>query len=181
MLSNVLVATLQSAFLTLLSTLIARTFTGSDPPIVPLIVLALLNTPPNYYWQQLIERFFPGYTATKIEVDDGGKGVEVEKTLNLQNTVIKFTLDQTVGAVWNVACFLGLTRFLQGVPIGECFRVIREVRKTMHTIQEHSGDVATSMTGIESADQTIGYMVTHGRRIQAVASCLPPTTYPNSF
>lgn len=150
--SNVLIATLQSAFLTLLSTLIARTFTASDPPIVPLIILALLNTPPNYYWQQLIEKYFPGYTTTKIEVDDGGKGVEVEKKLNLQNTLIKFTLDQTVGAVWNVACFLGLTRFLQGIPIEECFRAIREVCENLLMVQQQSEGAGTMTKRIKSAD-----------------------------
>jgi len=152
MLLNVLIATLQSASLTLISTLIARTFTASDPPIVPLIILALLNTPPNYYWQHLIEKYFPGYTTTKIEVDDGGKGVEVEKKLNLQNTLIKFTLDQTIGAVWNVACFLGLTRFLQGVPIEECFRAIREVCEVLFMVRGQSGGAATIMSPIESAD-----------------------------
>jgi len=152
MLLNVLIATLQSTFLTLLSTLIARTFTASDPPMVPLIILALLNTPPNYYWQYLIEKYFPGYTTTKIEVDDGGKGVEVEKKLNVQNTLIKFTLDQTVGAVWNVACFLGLTRFLQGVPIEECFRAIREVCENLDMVQKQSEGAATSLNWIKSVD-----------------------------
>jgi len=152
MLSHVLIATFQSAFLTLLSALIARTFTASDPPIVPLIILALLNTPPNYYWQYLIEKYFPGYTTTKIEVDDGGKGVEVEKKLNVKNTLIKFTLDQTVGAVWNVACFLGLTRFLQGVPIEDCFRAIRQVCENLHMVGEQSERAAARMIRIRSAD-----------------------------
>jgi hypothetical protein len=117
-----------------------------------LIILALLNTPPNYYWQHLIEKYFPGYTTTKIEVDDGGKGVEVEKKLNLQNTLIKFTLDQTIGAVWNVACFLGLTRFLQGVPIEECFRAIHEVCEVLFMVRGQSEGAATIMSPIESAD-----------------------------
>lgn len=128
MLPRVVIATLQSAFLTVISGLIARTFTASDPPIVPLVILSLLNTPPNYYWQQLIEKYFPGYTITKIEVDDGGKGVEVDKKLNLLNTLVKFVLDQTVGAVWNVGFFLGLTKWLQGVPLDQCLIAVREVR-----------------------------------------------------
>ena len=127
MLPHVFTATLQSTFLTLLSAFIARTFTASDPPVVPLVIFALLNTPPNYYWQEWLEEKMPGYSTKKVEVDDGGKGVVVEKKLNLRNTVLKFTLDQTVGAVWNVAFFLGLTRFLQGVSLEECVRAVKDV------------------------------------------------------
>lgn len=128
MLPHILTATIQSTLLTLLSGYIAKTFTSSNPPIVALVVLALLNTPPNYQWQQFLEQRLPGYTTKKVEVDDGGRGVTVEKKLNLQNTLLKFLLDQTIGAVWNVGWFLGLTRFLQGVPVEECLRAVKEVR-----------------------------------------------------
>ena len=50
-----------------------------------------------------------------MEVDDGGKGVEVEKKLDVKKTVIQILLDQTVAAVPNVVGYLGLTRLLRGV------------------------------------------------------------------
>ena len=126
MLPHLFTATLQSTLLTLLSAFIARTFTASDPPVVPLVIFALLNTPPNYYWQEWLEEKMPGYSTKKIEVADS-KGVLAERKLNVRNTLLKFTLDQTVGAVWNVALFLGLTRFLQGVPLEECVRAVKDV------------------------------------------------------
>ena len=123
---QILIATLQSTLLSLLSALITKTFTSSNPPVAALVILALLNTPPNYQWQQYLEANLPGYTTKKVEVDDGGKGVVVEKKLNLQNTLLKFMLDQTIGAVWNVGWFLGLTRFLQGVPLEGCLKAVKE-------------------------------------------------------
>lgn len=121
-------ATLQSTTLTLCSLLIAHYFTSSPPPNIPALLLyTLLSTPPNYQWQQYIESQFPGYALKKIDVDDGGKGVEVEKTLNIRNTLIKLGLDQTIAAVVNVVAYIGGSRALRGVPWQECWMAVREV------------------------------------------------------
>ena len=124
----IVVATLQSAVLTLCSLLIARFLTSLPPPDIPsLLLYTLISTPPNFLWQQYIESQFPGYTLKKLEVDDGGKGVEVEKKLNPRNTLVKIGLDQTLGAVVNVAAYIGGTRVLRGVPLGVCWDVVKEV------------------------------------------------------
>lgn len=121
-------ATLQSAILTLCSLLIAQYLTSSPPPNIPTLLLyTLLSTPPNYLWQQFIESKFPGYTLQKLDVDDGGKGVEVEKRLNVRNTLIKLGLDQTIAAVVNVAAYIGGSRALRGVPLEDCWMAVREV------------------------------------------------------
>lgn len=60
-------------------------------------------------------------------MDDGGKGVELEKRLNVRNTLIKLGLDQTVAAVVNVGAYIGGTRALRGVPLEECWMAVREV------------------------------------------------------
>ena len=88
---------------------------------------SVLATPPNFFWQQFIEQYFPGYSLTKVEVDDGGKGVEVEKKLNVKNTIIKVILDQTVAAVPNVVGYIGVTRLLRGVPWDLCLEAVKEV------------------------------------------------------
>lgn len=62
-----------------------------------------------------------------MNVDDGGKGVEVEKRLNVRNTLIKLGLDQTIAAVVNVAAYVGGSRALRGVPLKECWMAVREV------------------------------------------------------
>ena len=124
----ILIATFQSTILTLCSLLVARFLTSSPPPNIPsLLLYTILSTPPNFLWQQLIESKLPGYTARKIEVDDGGKGVQVEKRLNWRNTLVKMSLDQSIGAIVNVSAYIGGTRALRGVPLQECWAIMREV------------------------------------------------------
>lgn len=60
-------------------------------------------------------------------MDDGGKGVEIEKRLNVRNTLIKLGLDQTVAAVVNVVAYIGGSRALRGLPLQECWMAVREV------------------------------------------------------
>lgn len=124
----ILVATLQSTLLTFCSLLIARFLTSNPHPDIPsLLLYTILSTPPNFLWQQLIESKFPGYQLKKVNVDDGGKGVEVEKKLNVRNTLIKMALDQSIAAVVNVSAYIGVTRLLRGVPVGVCWDVVKEV------------------------------------------------------
>ena len=126
---QVVTATLQSTVLTLCSLLIAQYLTSSPPPNIPtLLIYTLLSTPPNFLWQQYIEYKFPGYTLKKLNVDDGGKGVEVEKRLNVRNTLIKLGLDQTIAAVVNVVAYIGGSRALRGVPLEECWMAVKQVR-----------------------------------------------------
>ena len=61
-------------------------------------------------------------------MDDGGEGVEVEKKLNVANTLIKLVLDQTVASIVNVVAYIGFTRLLSGVPAVECLNAVRKVR-----------------------------------------------------
>ena len=46
-------------------------------PILQFLFWCLLSTPPNFLWQEFLEKHFPGYPAQKdkqkIKVDDGGK------------------------------------------------------------------------------------------------------------
>ena len=128
--SAIIKATFQSAFITLCSCLIAQILTPDDPPhYVSLILYGILATPPNFWRQQTIERWFPGYTLKKVEVDDGGQGVEVGKKLNVRNTAIKVVLDQTVAALPNVVGYIVVTRLLRGVPVDLCLEAVKEVRK----------------------------------------------------
>jgi hypothetical protein len=87
-------ATIQAAILNVTSTLIAQLLQAYRSPIKPettsynplglqwtpvfqFLLLALMTTPPNFKWQQYLERTFPGYPSSrdkqKIKVDDDGK------------------------------------------------------------------------------------------------------------
>lgn len=134
MVSPIVKATLQSAFLALCSALVATFLTPKEPPILALVVFSAFATPPNFLWQQYLERELPGYDIEKPESKGesksaipAGGGVNVKKRLNVKNTLLKVVIDQTAGAVINVALYLGGVRALQGVPLAECFRAIREV------------------------------------------------------
>lgn len=105
----------------------ATFFTATTPPIVPLLIFTILSTPPNYLWQQYLERVFPGYTTQKLQVDDGGKSVSLRKRLSKRNTMKKFVLDQTLGALVNVVAFLGGVRLLRGASLEESLQVVHEV------------------------------------------------------
>lgn len=76
----------------------------------------MLTTPPNYRWQEFLERTFPTTTGPKDEVPSlkdkpspspsqdavaGGK-------LNVANTAAKFFLDQGLGAPVNTLMFICL-------------------------------------------------------------------------
>lgn len=93
--SPIQTATLQSAILNITSSILAQLLTayrestlgasstalnplGLDfVPILQFLILSLVLTPPNFKWQQFLERTFPGYPAKagkqKLKVDDNGK------------------------------------------------------------------------------------------------------------
>lgn len=89
-------------------------------------------TPVNFLFQQSLESALPGYPkddprSTKVKVDDGGKGVVVEKKLNIQNTVLKIVVDQTVAAAMNTVAFLGIVPILRGASTGQAWEGIKHV------------------------------------------------------
>ena len=102
-------------------------FLHKAPPTLPLLIFTLISTPPNFLWQQYLERVFPGYSALKLESNKDEKGVKSKKRLNIRNTISKFALDQTLGALVNVAAFLGGVRLLRGLPAEQCWEVVKEV------------------------------------------------------
>ncbi|KAI4114356.1 MAG: hypothetical protein LQ338_008018 [Usnochroma carphineum] len=129
--SPIVSATLKSAFLTLCSALVASFLTPKDPPILALIVFSLFATPPNFLWQQYLERKLPGRIIKEAEGEANGStpaegGVAAEGRLNVRNTLMKVIIDQTLGAVANVALYLGGVQALQGIPLRECLKVVRE-------------------------------------------------------
>ncbi|KAL9041369.1 MAG: hypothetical protein Q9214_004135 [Letrouitia sp. 1 TL-2023] len=131
--SPLVTATLQAAVLGLCSSAVATFLSSKRPPVLALFIFSILITPPNYLWQQYIEKKLPGYATEKVESDrnflgstPGGKGIMIKRKLNVRNTLVKVGLDQTIGALINTSAYLGAVQFLRGVPPGLCWQAVKE-------------------------------------------------------
>ncbi|KAI2642729.1 hypothetical protein GGS21DRAFT_190167 [Xylaria nigripes] len=90
------------------------------------VTLTFLTAPPNYMWQQFLERSYPAYERTKpisvsldVEKQDispeAGAESESEPKLNIKNTLTKWFIDCiTLGALMNTVAFFFLIGLLKG-------------------------------------------------------------------
>ncbi|PNP47145.1 hypothetical protein THARTR1_10650 [Trichoderma harzianum] len=85
--------------------------------ILRFVIYSALVTPPNYKWQEFLERKFPSRTPIDEPSPDSksaSKSSEklsqavVKDRLNLTNTAVKFILDQSISAPLNTVAFLYL-------------------------------------------------------------------------
>ncbi|KAI0805293.1 hypothetical protein GGR55DRAFT_690643 [Xylaria sp. FL0064] len=97
------------------------------------VTVAFLTAPPNYMWQQLLERTFPAYERKRPNAADGdstprdlekqmteapGAGPEPKPKLSLQNTFTKWFIDCiTLGAIFNTVAFFILMGMLKRQPV----------------------------------------------------------------
>ena len=94
--------------------------------------------------------------------------MEVEKRLNVANTLIKLVLDQTVASIVNVVAYIGLTRLFSGVPAVECLNAVRKVRSMFPCF---------SLGTVIWADYIIAANMAYNESwVQALARCQPDTT-----
>lgn len=106
-----------------------------------------LTAPPNYLWQVLLERTFPGRPATSdyeeirevhvVEaggVPGEGTVVQERRPLSWKNTFLKWFIDCiTLGALWN--CILFLT--LMGLVKHKSLEGIRDAIRTVSCPRQH--------------------------------------------
>ncbi|KAF4985736.1 hypothetical protein FGRMN_11117 [Fusarium graminum] len=125
----VVMATIQSAALGGIANILAQVITayraGTDVAIdwVPVFQFLLFNvicTPPNFFWQDFLESAFPAHPEpSKPKNVKGAK--KTQPKLSVRNTLIKFGLDQTVGAAVNTLLFStyvhALRAAIQPVPV----------------------------------------------------------------
>ncbi|RYO89427.1 hypothetical protein DL766_003260 [Monosporascus sp. MC13-8B] len=98
------------------------------------VLVAFITAPPNYQWQQLLERSFPAYEL-KAPVSDAEKQQQMSESagareqkpkLNLRNTMAKWFIDCiTLGAIFNTVAFLVLMGILKRQPMGQIGHNIR--------------------------------------------------------
>ncbi|OAQ67035.1 hypothetical protein VFPPC_16105 [Pochonia chlamydosporia 170] len=92
-------ATLQAALLGATSNILAQlidAYKTNKPfevnwiPVFQFLMFSIISTPPNFLWQDFLESSFPARSKGE---------------LSLRNTLWKFALDQTIGAVFNTLLF----------------------------------------------------------------------------
>ncbi|XWX02153.1 hypothetical protein V2A60_010185 [Cordyceps javanica] len=119
--SPIVAATVQSAALGVLSSILAQCITAyrqKDPlsidwiPVFQYLLFIIVSTPPNFLWQELIEASFPSHPEPAARSKQTGDKAP-PAPLSTRNTAIKFLLDQTVGAAVNTLLFITFTRSLR--------------------------------------------------------------------
>ncbi|KAI9837205.1 MAG: hypothetical protein M1837_003084 [Sclerophora amabilis] len=107
-----------------------RPFALDPTPLFRYVFFSILNTPPNFLWQQALETWFPAYTHPsedrKVAV---GKGAG-HKRLHLGNTFMKLLLDMTLGATVNTVLFVAAMSGMRGAGQEEILETVQRVRQT---------------------------------------------------
>lgn len=102
------------------------------------VLLSFITAPPNYQWQQLLERTFPAYAPTVPERLDIEKGSVVGETsppaakprLNIRNTLTKWFVDCiTLGAILNTVAFLVIMGMMKRQTVVQIAGNIRTVSR----------------------------------------------------
>ncbi|KAI8960317.1 hypothetical protein F5Y11DRAFT_269635 [Daldinia sp. FL1419] len=102
------------------------------------VTVTFITAPPNYMWQQLLERSFPAYERKASIGDIEKQGVDGEDVrargnvddqkpkLNLRNTLTKWFIDCiTLGAIFNTVAFFILMGVLKYQSLGQIMQNIR--------------------------------------------------------
>jgi protein Mpv17 len=106
-------------------------------PILQFTAYAVLNTPINIAWQNWLESAFPSTKPAVVEKAviskaDGKtsnvKSVDKQQVLDVKNTALKFLLDQTAGAAFNIPLFIGIIGMLKGQNGDQILAAVRRVR-----------------------------------------------------
>lgn len=92
-------------------------------------MLGMITTPPNFLWQEFLEKKFPSRKST-ISTSSSPKQTVSEKKetrLSKTNTVAKFVLDQTIGCWINTLAFLLLIGLLKEKSVVDIESEVRSV------------------------------------------------------
>ncbi|KAH8811639.1 hypothetical protein F5884DRAFT_782862 [Xylogone sp. PMI_703] len=142
MVSPIVNVTLQACVMTATSNVVAqlisayredKPFVVDWTPVIQFVLFAALNVPPNFIWQSYLERTFPSHISDSFDhkkfddkkFDDKPSSSSKESKLSVKNTLIKFTLDQTLGAPINTLLFSIAFASLQGHDPASCVAIAR--------------------------------------------------------
>ncbi|KAL7893381.1 hypothetical protein HDV63DRAFT_408659 [Trichoderma sp. SZMC 28014] len=143
--SPMMTATLQAAFLSTVSNFCAqfieaywnnRNFYLDFIQLARFIAYTLITAPPNYIWQQFLEKALPAYPPMHRQHNHGDKDIELrameesigeraepqnessaQSKFSIRNTLAKWFIDCiTAGAIMNTVAFLAVMGILKGQP-----------------------------------------------------------------
>ncbi|KAI0377137.1 hypothetical protein F5Y04DRAFT_191787 [Hypomontagnella monticulosa] len=114
----------------------SRPFVFDLAKFLQFVAVTFITAPPNYMWQQLLERSFPAYELRKAPTgdvekqnvggEDAANGAEQKPKLNLRNTFTKWFIDCiTLGAIFNTVAFFVLMGILKAQPLAQIQQNIR--------------------------------------------------------
>ncbi|KAH7398701.1 hypothetical protein DE146DRAFT_655348 [Phaeosphaeria sp. MPI-PUGE-AT-0046c] len=120
--------TLQGAVLSMTSNVLAQaisSYKDSTPfslnpgPIIKFVIFSIISNPPNIIWQSALENQFP--TSVPVTTKSGEKksATKVETRTSKTNILIKFILDQTIGALVNTLMFLAYIAYVNASQQGK--------------------------------------------------------------
>ncbi|KAM0561213.1 hypothetical protein ACHAPJ_003718 [Fusarium lateritium] len=110
----VVMATIQSAALGGIANILAQVITAYRAgtaitidwvPVFQFLLFNVIATPPNFLWQDFLESSFPAHPPEPSNPKDPKGSKKTQPKLSVRNTIIKFILDQTVGAAVNTLLF----------------------------------------------------------------------------
>ncbi|GES62933.1 integral membrane protein [Aspergillus terreus] len=87
---------------------------------------AFISSPLMFLWGEGLEKAFPGSVESERTKSKTDNDKTQKPRLNVKNTVVKITIDQTVGAVWNTVLFIATLGLLRG----EAFEAILDQIRT---------------------------------------------------
>lgn len=101
-------------------------------PILQFVVYTIVNIPINVLWQEWLEATFPGSkpapAPAAADEKKGSKAVDSDKQVrDVKNTLIKFAMDQSVGAGFNIPIFLATIAAVKGQGWEQIVETVRRV------------------------------------------------------
>jgi protein Mpv17 len=112
-------------------------------PILQFVTYSILNTPINCWWQDLIEASFPSNVRRDVKVqnktDEKATALKTEQVFSVKNTIIKFFLDQTIGAAVNIPLFIGIIGMVKGQSLDTITNNVKAVSSGME--KERCSDI----------------------------------------
>jgi hypothetical protein len=89
-------------------------------PVAKFAIFSVLSNPPNILWQKFLEDQFPTKVPSTTRKTGDEKPTAASKTAtSTTNILIKFLLDQTIGAVVNTLLFLAYMAYVNASQQGK--------------------------------------------------------------